>query len=139
MLRRKMNGRKVNLQSNVLSTNTIRRTMPASLILQGGYLKLLNAMGRNDMDDYNRLYPLFIPVSSKTIGITGIWLAMGFNFVLFFIVYYLVFAIINRGLKVALGRLLALKEAKGRITELDVSVPVDARDVTFISEKMQGF
>ena len=84
------------------------------------------------------LYPLFIPVAAKTIGITGVWLAMGFNFIPFFIVYYLIFAVVHRTLRVPLGRLLALKE-DDRVTELDVSVPAEAHDVTFVSEKLQSF
>lgn len=84
------------------------------------------------------LYPLFIPVVAKTIGITGVWLAMGFNFIPFFIVYYLIFAVVHKKLRVPLVRLLALKE-DDRMAELDVSVPVEAKDVTFISEKLQSF
>lgn len=85
------------------------------------------------------LYPLFIPVAAKTLGITGIWLAMGFNFIPFFIVFYLIFAIINKTIPVPLSCLLVLKEEKNRVSELDVSVPVTAQDVTFVSEKLQGF
>ena len=84
------------------------------------------------------LYPLFIPIAAKTIGITGVWLAMGFNFIPFFIVYYLIFMIANRKFRVPLARLLALKE-DDRMAALDVSVPTEAQNVTFISEKLQGF
>lgn len=85
------------------------------------------------------IYPLLIPVAAKTIGITGIWLAMGFNFIPFFIVYYLIFAVVLKKLRVPLVRLLALKEDDDRTAELDVSVPAEAQDVTFISEKLQNF
>jgi hypothetical protein len=85
------------------------------------------------------LYPLFIPIAAKTIGITGIWLALGFNFIPFFIVFYLIFAIINKKIPVPLSRLLVLKEEKGRVSELDVSIPITAQDVTFVSAKLQEF
>lgn len=85
------------------------------------------------------LYPLFIPVAAKTMGITGIWLAMGFNFIPFFIVFYLIFAIINKTLHVPLSRLLVLKEDTDRVSELDVSIPIAAHDVTFVSAKLQEF
>lgn len=85
------------------------------------------------------LYPLFIPVAAKTLGITGIWLAMGFNFIPFFIIFYLIFAIVNKTIPVPLSRLLVLKEEENRVSELDVSIPVTAQDVTFVSEKLQGF
>ena len=50
----------------------------------------------------------------------------------------LIFAVVHKKLRVPLVRLLALKE-DDRMAELDVSVPVEAKDVTFISEKLQSF
>lgn len=85
------------------------------------------------------LYPLLIPFIGKTLGITGIWLAMGFSFIPFFILFYLIFALVTRSFPVPIEKLLRLETEKGRITELDVSVPVDAKDVTFVSEKLQRF
>ncbi|MCR4589819.1 MAG: hypothetical protein K5668_03285 [Lachnospiraceae bacterium] len=85
------------------------------------------------------LYPLLIPFMGKAFGITGIWIAMGFSFIPFFILFYLIFALITGSFPVPLDRLLRLKVEKDRITELDVSVPVDAKDVTFVSEKLQRF
>lgn len=85
------------------------------------------------------LYPLLIPFMGKALGITGIWLAMGFSFIPFFIVFYLIFALYVRTFPVPLEELLRLNTEKGRITELDVSVPVEAKDVTFVSEKLQKF
>ncbi len=85
------------------------------------------------------LYPLLIPILSKSFGVNGIWLAMGYIFLLFFAVFYLGFVIKNRRLIVPLGRLLALEEKEGRAVALDVSVPADETDVTFVSEKLQYF
>ena len=86
------------------------------------------------------LYPLLIPVLSRPFGVTGVWLAMGLNFIPFFIVFYLVFVIINKGkFPVPLEKLLALKRDDGRTTALDVSIPVEAENVTFVSEQLQHF
>ncbi len=85
------------------------------------------------------LYPVLIPFMGKTLGITGIWLAMGFSFIPFFILFYLIFAAFTGSFPIPLEKLLRLETEKGRITELDVSVPAGAEDVTFISEKLQGF
>ena len=86
------------------------------------------------------LYPLLIPVLSKSFGVTGIWLAMGFNFIPFFIVFYLAFVIANKGkFPVPLEKLLALKRYGERTTELDVSIPTDAKNVSFVSERLQSF
>ena len=86
------------------------------------------------------LYPLLIPVLGRTFGVTGVWLAMGYNFIPFFLVFYLVFVITNKGsLPVPLERLLALKHDKERTTALDVSIPTDAETVTFVSEQLQSF
>ena len=43
------------------------------------------------------LYPLLLPVMSRAFGVTGVWLALGFNFIPFFIVFYLAFVIANKG------------------------------------------
>ena len=86
------------------------------------------------------LYPLLIPVLSRPFGVTGVWLAMGLNFIPFFIVFYLVFVIVNKGkFPVPLEKLLALKRDDGRTTALDVSIPVEAENVTFVSEQLQHF
>ena len=84
------------------------------------------------------LYPLFIPVLSRIFGITGIWMAMGYSFIPFFIVFYLVFVVINRKFPVPLERLLVLKKQE-RSTELDVSIPTDAENISFVSEEIQNF
>lgn len=85
------------------------------------------------------LYPLLIPVMSRSFGIIGVWLAMGFNFIPFFIVFYMVFVIAGRRFPVPLDTLLALKEDEERTTALDVSIPADAENVVFVSEKLQSF
>ena len=86
------------------------------------------------------LYPLLIPVLSRAFGVTGVWLAMGFNFIPFFIVFYLAFVIANKGkFPVPLERLLALKWDAERSVALDVSIPTDAKNVTFVSERLQRF
>lgn len=85
------------------------------------------------------LYPLLIPVLSRPFGITGVWLAMGLNFIPFFIVFYLTFIIVSRKFPVPLENLLALKRDAGRTTALDVSIPVEAENVTFVSERLQRF
>lgn len=86
------------------------------------------------------LYPMLIPVMSRSFGITGIWMAMGYNFIPFFIVFYLIFVIAGKGaFPVPLERLLALRSEKGRTVAMDVSIPTDAENVTFVSEKLQNF
>ena len=84
------------------------------------------------------LYPLILPLCVRAFGVTGVWLDMGFSFVPFFVVFYLVFAILNRGVPVPLERLLALRKEE-RSTALDVSIPTDAQSVTFVSEQLQSF
>ncbi len=85
------------------------------------------------------LYPLFVILLGKTLGVNGIWLAMGYSFIPFFIIYYLVFMIINKKLKVPLEKLLVLKEYKEHETAIDVSIPVDSQSVSFVSESLQSF
>jgi len=48
------------LQANVLSADTVKKAMLSftGMILHGAFLKLLNAMGRNDMEDYDRIFSL---------------------------------------------------------------------------------
>ena len=85
------------------------------------------------------LYPLFIVLFHNVLGVTGIWLAMGYAFVPFFIVYYLIFILINKKIIVPLDRLLVLKEYKNRDTALDVSIPIESEQVSFVSETLQNF
>ena len=86
------------------------------------------------------LYPLMIPILSRPFGVTGVWLALSFNFIPFFIVFYLVFLILNRGkFPVPLENLLVLKQYKGRTLDLDVSISTEAKDITFVSERLQSF
>ena len=60
-------------------------------------------------------------------------------YTIWIIVYYLVFALINKSIRVPLSGLLAIKETEERTTALDVSIPADSKDVTFVSENIQGF
>jgi len=85
------------------------------------------------------LYPLLIPALSRVFGVTGVWLAMAFNFIPFFIVFYLAFVIVNRVFPVPLGKLLAIKQDAERTVALDVSIPTEAKNVTFVSERLQNF
>ena len=85
------------------------------------------------------MYPIFILLSHKALGITGVWLGMGYSFIPFFIVYYAVFALINRKLPVPLERLLVLKKYENRDTALDVSIPIESEQVSFVSESLQSF
>lgn len=86
------------------------------------------------------LYPLMLPMFCRAFGITGVWLAMGYNFIPFIIVYYLVFVVLCKGkFPVPLEKLLALKEDAERSVALDVSIPIDAKNLTFVSEKLQAF
>ena len=85
------------------------------------------------------LYPALVAVFGRIFGVTGIWLAYGYNFVLFFAVYYLVLAVINKRFPVPLDKLLALGKIKERFTVLDVSIPTEADSVTFIAETLQKF
>jgi hypothetical protein len=85
------------------------------------------------------LYPLALPLLTRLFSVTGVWLAMGYCFIPFIAVYYLVFVIISRKLPVPLERLLALDEIEDRSTALDVSIPTDAESVSFVSEQLQNF
>lgn len=65
---------------------------------------------------------------------------MSFNFIPFFIVFYLAFIIANKGkFPVPLDRLLALRQDAERSVALDVSIPTDAKNVVFVSERLQSF
>ena len=85
------------------------------------------------------MYPILVVVLGKTIGVTGIWLAYGFSFIPFFIVYYIVFMLINKRFIVPMERLLVLKKYKARETAIDISIPVESEQVSFVSEKLQSF
>lgn len=86
------------------------------------------------------LYPVLIPVLSRRFGITGVWLAMGYNFIPFFLLFYLAFWILNKGrFPVPLEKLLALKRDRERTTAMDVSIPAEAKNVSFVSEQLQTF
>ena len=85
------------------------------------------------------LYPIFIVLFRKVFGITSIWLSMGYSFIPFFIVFYLVFVLINRKFPVPLERLLVLEKYENRDTALDVSIPIKSEQVSFVSEKLQSF
>ena len=86
------------------------------------------------------LYPLLIPLLSRSFGITGVWMAMALNFIPFFIVFYLGFLIYSRGrFPVPLDILLALPRNQERTVALDVSIPTESKDVTFVSQRLQSF
>ena len=85
------------------------------------------------------MYPMFILLLHNVLGITGIWLGMGFSFIPFFIVFYAVFALINKKIPVPLQRLLVLKKYENRDTALDVSIPIESEQVSFVSETLQSF
>ena len=85
------------------------------------------------------LYPVFVVVFGKILGVTGVWLAMGFSFIPFFIIYYLIFVIVNKKPIVPLERLLVLKKHDDLETALDISIPVESEKVSFVSEKLQSF
>ena len=85
------------------------------------------------------LYPMLIPVAASTVGITGIWVAMGFNFIPFFIIFYIVFMIITKKLVVPLDRLLVLDKNEYREMHTDVSIPSTAENVSFVSQQLQKF
>lgn len=85
------------------------------------------------------LYPVFVAILGRPIGVTGIWLAYGFAFIPFFIVYYLIFMLVNKKAIVPLERLLMLKKYKDRETAIDISIPVTSDDVSFVSESLQKF
>ena len=72
-------------------------------------------------------------------GVTAIWLAMGYSFVPFFIVYYLIFAIINKTLVVPIERLIVLPKYENRDMAMDVSIPIESEHVSFVSESLQNF
>lgn len=85
------------------------------------------------------LYPMLIPVAASTVGISGIWVAMGFNFIPFFIIFYIVFMIITKKLVVPLDRLLVLDKNEDREMHTDVSIPSTAENVSFVSQQLQKF
>ncbi len=85
------------------------------------------------------LYPIFVAVFGKTLGLTGVWLAMGFSFIPFFIIFYLIFVIVNKKMIVPLERLLVLKKYDNRDTALDISIPVESEQLSFVSERLQTF
>ena len=85
------------------------------------------------------LYPIFMLLFHKVFGITSIWLSMGYSFIPFFIVFYLVFVLINKKFPVPLERLLVLDKFENRDTALDVSIPIESEQVSFVSETLQSF
>ena len=85
------------------------------------------------------LYPALIVPLGTAFGVTGIWLAYGYNFIAFIIVYYIILMIVFRKIPVPLDKLLMLGKLKDRSPVLDVSIPTDAESVTFVSESLQKF
>lgn len=85
------------------------------------------------------LYPLFVAAFGRKFGVTAVWISMGFSFVPFIIVYYSIFAIANRRLIVPLERFLLLEKYENRKTALDVSIPANAVNISFVSEYLQNF
>ena len=85
------------------------------------------------------MYPLLVLIFGKTFGLNAIWLALGYSFIPFFIVYYLVFMLINKKLIIPLDRLIMLKKYENRDKALDVSIPIEAERVSFVSETLQSF
>ncbi|WP_026834960.1 MATE family efflux transporter [Eubacterium xylanophilum] len=85
------------------------------------------------------LYPIFVAVLTRVIGVTGIWIAISFSFIPFFIVYYTIFAIINKKPIVPLQRLLALKKYANLDTALEISIPIESESVSFVSVKLQKY
>jgi len=85
------------------------------------------------------MYPIFILLFGKALGITAVWIGMGFMFIPFFIVFYLVFMLINKKAAVPLERLLVLKKYENRDTALDVSISTESEQVSYVSEKLQNF
>ena len=85
------------------------------------------------------LYPMFVAFFGKRFGITGVWIAMGYSFIPFFIAFYAGFILVNRKLIFPLDRLLLLEKYENRETALDVSIPVSSRSVSFVSERLQRF
>lgn len=85
------------------------------------------------------LFPLLVAILGKPFGVTGIWIAYGYNFVIFFAFYYLILAIIHKRFPVKTDDFLKLGNIKERNTVLDVSIPTDAESVTFVAETLQEF
>ena len=85
------------------------------------------------------LYPILVVVLGKTIGVTGIWLAYGFAFIPFFIIFYLILMLVNKKVVVPMERLLVLKKYKDLDVALDISIPVESEQVSFVSERLQSF
>lgn len=85
------------------------------------------------------LYPILVAVLGKIIGVTGIWIAMSFASIPFFIVYYLVFMLVNKKVKVPLERMLVLKKYEDLDKALDISIPIKSENVSFVSEKLQNY
>lgn len=85
------------------------------------------------------LYPLFVALFGRITGVTGIWFAMGFSFIPFIIVYYLVFVLITKKAAVPLERLLVLNKYENVDTAIDISIPVESEQVSFVSQSLQKF
>ncbi|MBR0366155.1 MAG: MATE family efflux transporter, partial [Clostridia bacterium] len=85
------------------------------------------------------MYPLFVLLFGKMFGVNAIWVALGYSFIPFFVIYYIVFMLINRRLVVPMDRLLLLKRYENRDTALDVSIPIETEHVSFVSETLQSF
>ncbi len=85
------------------------------------------------------LYPLFILLIRDSLGLTGIWIAMGYNIIPFAIAFYILFIIISRKCPVPLERLLLLEEYSNRMAAIDVSIPIESESISFVSENLQRF
>lgn len=85
------------------------------------------------------LYPSLIAILHGRFGVTGIWFCMCFNFIPFFIVFYLLFVAAFRKFPVPLENLLMLKKFENLSVALDISIPADSEDISFVSENLQNF
>ncbi|MEE3467579.1 MAG: MATE family efflux transporter [Eubacterium sp.] len=85
------------------------------------------------------LYPILVALLGKAIGVTGIWIALSFASIPFFIIFYLVFMIIHKKPVVPLARMLVLQKYEDLDTALDISIPIESESVSFVSEKLQRY
>ena len=86
------------------------------------------------------IYPVLLAILLPNLGYTGLWLAQGGNALVFFILMYLIHAVMKRTLKMPADDILQFdRKVEEAVPMLDVSIGYNNIGVTGISERIHRF
>ena len=86
------------------------------------------------------IYPVLLAILLPNLGYTGLWLAQGGNALVFFILMYLIHAVMKKTLKMPADDILQFdRKVEEAVPMLDVSIGYNNIGVTGISERIHRF